>query len=68
LITDYKNLENLITNMLLNWRQAQWLEFFTRFDYQIVYWPGQSHGKADAFRRMPGDHSDGGEERLEHME
>jgi ribonuclease HI len=36
LITDHKNLEYFITKKLLNWRQARWSEFLTRFDYEIV--------------------------------
>src|SRR5258705_224351 len=37
LITDHKNLESFMTTKLLNPRQAQWSEFLTRFDYEIVY-------------------------------
>ena len=37
LITDHKNLEYFMMKNLLNWRQARWLEFLTRFDYPMVY-------------------------------
>ena len=40
----------------------------TRFDYQIVYRPGKSNGKADALTRRPGDLPEGGDERLKNME
>jgi hypothetical protein len=68
LITDHKNLEYFMTTMLLNRRQARWSEFLTRLDYEIVYRPGQSNGKADAFTRRPGDLPEGRDERLKNME
>jgi hypothetical protein len=40
----------------------------TRFDYEIVYRPGKSNGKADALTRRPGDLPEGGDERLKNME
>jgi hypothetical protein len=68
LITDHKNLEYFVTKKLLNTRQAPWSEFLTRFDYEIVYHPGKSNGKADALTRRPGDLPEGGDERLKNME
>jgi len=68
LITDHKNHEYFMTKKLLNQRRAQWSEFLTRFDYEIVYRPGKSHGKADALTRRPGDLPEGGDERLKNME
>jgi len=68
LITDHKNLEYFMTKKLLNRRQARWSEFLTRFDYEIVYRPGKSNGKADALTRRPGDLPEGGDERLKNME
>jgi len=68
LITDHKNLEYFMTKKLLNRRQALWSEFLTRFDYEIVYRPGRSNGKADALTRRPGDLPEGGDERLKSME
>jgi len=68
LITDHKNLEYFMTKKLLNRRQARWSEFLTRFDYEIVYRPGKSNGKADDFTRRPGDLPEGGDERLKNME
>ena len=52
LITDHKNLEYCMTTKLLNWRQARWWDFLTRFGYQIVYRPGKSKGKADALTML----------------
>ena len=62
LITDHKNLEYFMTTKLLNRPQARWSEFLTRFDYEIVYRPGKSNGRADALTRRPGDHPEGGDE------
>jgi hypothetical protein len=68
LITDHKNLEYFMTKKLLNCKQAHWSVFLTRFDYEIVYRPGKSNGKADALTRRLGDLPDGGDERLKNME
>ena len=68
LITDHKNLEYFMTKKLLNRRQARWSEFLTHFDYETVYRPGKSNGKADALTRRPGDLPEGGDERLKNME
>jgi len=68
LITDHKNLEYFMSKRLLNRRQARWAQFLARFDYEIVYRPGKSNGKADALTRRPGDLPEGGDERLETME
>jgi len=68
LITDHKNLEYFMTKKLFNRRQARWSEFLTLFDYEIVYRPGKSNGKADALTRRPGDLPEGGDERLKNME
>jgi hypothetical protein len=64
LITDYKKFECFMTKKLLNWRQAQWSEVLTGFEYEIVYRPGKANRKADAETRRPGDHPEGGDERL----
>jgi hypothetical protein len=68
LITDHKNLEYFMTKKLLNRTQARWTEFLTRFDYEIIYRPGKSNGKADALTRRPGVLPEGGDERLKNME
>jgi hypothetical protein len=60
LLTDHKNLEYFMTKKLLNCRQARGSGFLTSFDYQIVYRPGKSNGKADALTRMPRDLPEGG--------
>jgi len=68
LITKHKNLEYFMTKKLLNWRQAQWFQILTRFDYEIVYRQGKSNGTADALTRRPEDLPEGGDERLKCME
>jgi len=57
-----------MTKKLLNRRQARWSEFLTRFEYESVYRPGKSNGKADALTRRPGDLPEGEDERLKNME
>jgi len=64
LISDHKKLEYFMTKKLLNRRQARWSEILTWFDYEIVYRPGKSNGKADALMRRGGDLPEGGDERL----
>jgi len=68
LITDHTNLEYCITKKLLNRRQSRWSEFLTHFNYEIVYRPGKSNGKADALTRRPGDLPKVRDERLKNME
>jgi len=68
LITDHKNLECFMTKKLLIWRQPWWSGILTHFDYEIVYRPGKSNGKADALMRRPGDLPEGGDERLKDVE
>lgn len=41
LITDHKNLDYLMTEKELNWRQARWSEYLSRFGYVITYCPGK---------------------------
>jgi hypothetical protein len=57
-----------MSKKLLNRRQARWAQFLSRFDYEIVYRPGKSNGKADVLTRRPGDLPEGGDERLKTME
>jgi hypothetical protein len=68
LITDHKNLEYFMTKKLLNRRQARWSEFLTRFDYEIVYRPRKSNGKADALTTWPRHLPEGGDEGVINME
>jgi hypothetical protein len=68
LITDHKNLEYFITKKLLHRRQARWSKFLTQFDYEIVYRPGKSNGKADSLTRRLGDLPKGRDERLKNMD
>jgi hypothetical protein len=68
LITDHKNLEYFMTKKLLHRRQVRWSEFLTQFEYEIVYQPGKSNGKADALRRRLGDPPEGGDKRFKNIE
>jgi len=67
-ITDHKNLEYFMTRKLLNQRQVRWSAFLTRFDYDILYRPGKSNGKADGLTRRPVDPLMEGDERSKHTE
>jgi len=55
LLIDYKNLEYLMTRKLLNQRQAQWLEFLSYFNYNIVYREAKSNGNIDGLTIKLGD-------------
>jgi len=52
-----------MSTKLLNRRQARWSEFFSRFDFKIIFQPGKSGGKPDALTRS-GDLPMEGDERL----
>ena len=54
-ITDHKNLEYFMSSKLLNRRQARWSEFFSRFNFKIIYKPGSLNNKADVLTRQSGD-------------
>jgi len=63
-LSDHKNLEYFMSTKLLNRRQARWSEFFSRFNFQIVYRPGKVGGKLDALTRKSGDLPKEGDEQL----
>ena len=46
--TDHKNLEYFQTAKKLNWRQAWWLLYLSRFDFKLWHRPGSTMGKSDA--------------------
>ena len=48
-IIDHKNLEYFMSNKLLNRRQARWSEFFSRFNFKLIYRPGSLNNKTDVF-------------------
>lgn len=51
--TDHKNLEYfLIETRQLNRRQARWVEFMAKFNFNIVYRPGTAGGKPEALVRF----------------
>jgi hypothetical protein len=57
-----------MTKKLLTQRHARWSEMLPQFDYQIVYRPGKSNGKADALTRTPGAFPEREDQRLNNME
>ena len=48
ILTDHKNLEYFMTAKQLNWRQARWSLYLSRFDFTLCHRPGKSMGKPDA--------------------
>jgi len=51
--TDHKNLEYFIKVQKLNWRQARWALYLSRFDFTLKHVPGTKMGKADGLSRRP---------------
>jgi hypothetical protein len=51
IVTDHKALEFFKTQRRLNSRQARWMEFLARFDFDIIYIKGESNLVADALSR-----------------
>ena len=51
IVTDHKALEFFKTQRRLNSRQARWMEFLARFDYDITYVRGETNLVADALSR-----------------
>jgi len=49
--TDHKNLEYFIKVQKLNWRQAQWALYLSRFDFILKHVPGARMGKADRINK-----------------
>lgn len=50
-ISDHKNLEYFMTTKQLSRKQARWLEYFSRFDFKIIYRPGSKKAKPDALTK-----------------
>jgi hypothetical protein len=68
LITDYNTCKSFMTKMLLNRRQAWWVEFLTRHGDQIMDCPSKSNGKADSLTRRLEDIPDGRDDTLKKYE
>ena len=51
MVTDHKALEFFKTQRRLNSRQARWMEFLARFNYDITYVKGKTNLVADALSR-----------------
>jgi len=49
--TDYKNLEYFIKAQKLNWRQAQWALYLSRFDFILKHVPETKMEKTDKLSR-----------------
>jgi hypothetical protein len=50
-VTDHKALEFFKTQRCLNNRQARWMEFLARFDFDITYVKGETNLVVDALSR-----------------
>jgi len=51
--TDYNNLEYFMKEQKLNWQQARWALYWSRFDFTLKYVLGTKIGKADGLSRRP---------------
>ena len=49
--TDHKNLEYFMKAQKLNWRQARWTLYLSRFDFILKHVPETRMGKADGLSR-----------------
>jgi len=56
--TDHHNLQYFMEAKKLNWWQACWALYLSRFDFNLVHKPGPTMGKADALSRRT-DHKEG---------
>ena len=54
-IIDHKNLEYFMSSKFLNRRQARWSEFFSKFNFKIIYRPNSLNNKTNAFTRQSGN-------------
>jgi len=51
--TDHKNLEYFMKVQKLNWRQARWALYLSRFNFMLKHVLGSKVGKADSLSRRP---------------
>jgi hypothetical protein len=51
-VSDHKSLERFKTQPSLSPRQHRWIEYFSRFDLELVHVPGDENVVADALSRM----------------
>ena len=53
--TDHKNLVTFMSTKELSDRQGRWQEFFSQYNFRIIYRPGKEGKNPDALIRRPGD-------------
>ena len=51
--TDHKNLEYFMKAQKLNWKQARWALYLSRFDFTLKYIPGVRMEKANGLSKRP---------------
>jgi hypothetical protein len=56
-LSDHKNLQYFATTKQLSHRQVRWAEYLSRFNFKIVYQPGNLNTKPDALTRRSQDES-----------
>ena len=64
ILSDHKNLVYFMTTKTLNHYQARWNKYLSRFNFKIVYQPGNLNRKADALTRQSKDLPSEADERL----
>jgi len=50
---DHKNLVYFMKAQKLNWRQARWALYLSRFNFILKHVPGSKMGKADSLSKRP---------------
>ena len=51
--TDHKNLEYFMKAQKLNWKQARWALYLSRFNFTLKHMPGTKMGKVDGLSKRP---------------
>ena len=51
-IINHKNMEYFISSKLINRRQTRWSEFFSKFNFKIIYRPNSFNNITNAFTRQ----------------
>ena len=68
ILTDYRNLQYLMTTKQLSRRQARWSKYLSRFNFVIQFRPGKLGGKPNALTKRSDDLPKEGNERIKQMQ
>jgi len=59
ILSDHQNLKSFMAAKNLNWQQARWSLYLSRFDFLLTHRPGKHCGKPDALSRCPDHRAEG---------